>query len=165
VTWEGADICGHTAVGFGIGLRPIRGREDGRQLRPWYQSVDGGLRQGSRHERHDVDRSQQDRPGTREDHTKTSSELKQSIGDVKAEIPGALDSSSQSKVDKPKNAKPDEFSSTFDSMQVSAHKDAVSLFERHARGGDSPKLKDWAGKTLPHLQHHLEMAQRLGKKK
>jgi putative membrane protein len=101
------------------------------------------------------------------DHTKTSSELKQlvSSGDVKAEIPGALDSSSQSKVDKLKNAKPDDFSSTFDSMQVSAHKDAVSLFERYAKGGDNPKLKDWAGKTLPHLQHHLEMAQSLGKKK
>jgi putative membrane protein len=101
------------------------------------------------------------------DHTKTSSELKQlvSSGDVKAEIPTVLDSSSQSKVDKLKNAKPDDFSSTFESMQVSAHKDAVSLFDRYAKGGDNPKLKDWAGNTLPHLQHHLEMAQSLGKKK
>jgi putative membrane protein len=48
-------------------------------------------------------------------------------------------------------------------MQVSAHKDAVSLFERYAKGGDNAKLKDWAGKTLPHLQHHLEMAQSLNK--
>ena len=28
-----------------------------------------------------------------------------------------------------------------------------------------PKLKDWAGKTLPALKHHLEMAQDLGKTK
>ncbi len=48
-------------------------------------------------------------------------------------------------------------------MQVSAHKDAVSLFERYAKGGDNAKLKDWAGKTLSHLQHHLEMAQSLNK--
>jgi putative membrane protein len=46
-------------------------------------------------------------------------------------------------------------------MQVSAHKDAVSLFERYAKGGDDAKLKDWAGKTLPALQHHLEMAQEM----
>ena len=46
-------------------------------------------------------------------------------------------------------------------MQVSAHKDAVSLFERYAKSGDDPKLKDWAGKTLPALQHHLQMAQDL----
>ncbi len=101
------------------------------------------------------------------DHTKTSTELKSlvSSGDVKADIPAALDSASQGKVDKLKNAKPDDFSSDFDSMQVSAHKDAVSLFERYAKGGDNPKLKDWAGRTLPALQHHLEMAQNLGKTK
>jgi putative membrane protein len=50
-------------------------------------------------------------------------------------------------------------------MQLSAHKDAVSLFERYAKGGDDPKLKEWVGKTLPTLQHHLQMAQNLGKTK
>ena len=48
-------------------------------------------------------------------------------------------------------------------MQVSAHKDAVSLFERYAKGGENSKLKDWAGKTLPALQHHLDMAQTMDK--
>ena len=101
------------------------------------------------------------------DHTKTSTELKGLVasGDVKADIPATLDNSSQSKVDKLKNAKAESFSSEFNAMQVSAHKDAVSLFERYAKGGDNPKLKDWAGKTLPALQHHLEMAQNLGRKK
>lgn len=64
------------------------------------------------------------------------------------------------KIDKLKNAKPDDFSSEFDSMQVSAHKDAVSLFERYAKGGEDPKLMDWAGKTLPALKHHLTSAKR-----
>jgi putative membrane protein len=64
-----------------------------------------------------------------------------------------------------KNAKPDDFSSDFYSMQVSAHKDAVSLFERYAKCGEDPTLKDWAGKTLPALQQHLELAQNLGKTK
>jgi putative membrane protein len=100
------------------------------------------------------------------DHTKTSDELKSMApADAKAAIPTGLDSSSQGKIDKLKNAKPDEFSSNFDSMQVSAHKDAVSLFERYANGGEDPKLKEWAGKTLPALKHHLEMAQDLGKTK
>jgi len=100
------------------------------------------------------------------DHTKTTEDLKaMAPADAKAAIPAALDSSSQNKVDKLKDAKPNDFSSDFDSMQVSAHKDAVSLFERYAKGGEDPKLKDWAGKTLPALQHHLEMAQNLGKTK
>jgi putative membrane protein len=99
------------------------------------------------------------------DHTKTSDELKSiAPADAQTAIPATLDSSSQSKIDKLKDETPDDFSSDFDSMQVSAHKDAVSLFERYAKGGDDPKLKDWAGKTLPTLQHHLEMAQDLGKK-
>ena len=99
------------------------------------------------------------------DHTKTTTELKGLLtsGKVKADLPDALDSSTQSKLDKLKGASGEDFSSDFDSYQVSAHKDAVSLFERYAKGGDNSELKDWAGKTLPTLQHHLEMAQGLGK--
>jgi len=100
------------------------------------------------------------------DHTKTSEDLKtMAPAGAKTVIPSALDSSSQSKIDKLRDAKPEDFSSDFDSMQVSAHKDAVSLFERYAKGGEDPKLKDWAGKMLPTLRHHLEMAQNLGKTK
>ncbi|MBV8895236.1 MAG: DUF4142 domain-containing protein [Acidobacteriaceae bacterium] len=29
------------------------------------------------------------------------------------------------------------------------------------KGGDNPEPKDWASRTLPTLQHHLEMAQGL----
>jgi putative membrane protein len=98
------------------------------------------------------------------DHTKTSTELKGLVrGGEGIEIPSALDSSHQSKVDKLGETKPESFASQYDPMQVSAHKDAVSLFERYAKGGDNPKLKDWAGKTLPTLQHHLEMAQAMEK--
>ena len=100
------------------------------------------------------------------DHSKTSTELKGlvSSGKVKAELPAALDASHQCKLDKLKEASGNDFSSNFNSMQVSAHKDAVALFERYAQGGDNTDLKDWAGKTLPALKHHLEMAQELGKK-
>jgi putative membrane protein len=99
------------------------------------------------------------------DHTKTSTELKQlvSSGKVKAELPTELDSSHRSKLNKLKDASGKDFSSDYNSYQISAHKDAVSLFERYAKGGDNAELKDWAGKTLPALQHHLDMAQDLGK--
>jgi putative membrane protein len=48
--------------------------------------------------------------------------------------------------------------------QVSAHKDAILLFERYGRGGDNDKLKGWAAETLPALRHHLEMVQALDDK-
>ena len=96
------------------------------------------------------------------DHTKTSSELKGMVpSDMTSAIPTSLDESSQKKLDKLRDAKPDDFASDYDPMQVSAHKDAVSLFERYAQGGDNPKLKEWAGKTLPALQHHLQMAEQM----
>jgi putative membrane protein len=100
------------------------------------------------------------------DHTKTSTELKGlvSSGKVKVELPTALDSSHQSKLDKLTRESGKDFSSDFDSEQVSAHKDAVSLFQRYAKGGDNAELKEWAGKTLPALRHHLEMAEGLKKK-
>ena len=84
-------------------------------------------------------------------------------GEIKSEVPAALDDGSKKKLAKLQDAKPENFAGEYDPMQVSAHKDAVSLFERYAKGGDNAKLKDWAGTTLPHLQHHLEMAQALDK--
>jgi putative membrane protein len=84
------------------------------------------------------------------DHTKTSTELKELVpSDMKSAIPTSLDDSFQKKLDKLNDAKPEDFASEYDPMQVSAHKDAVSLFELYSKGGDDAKLKDWAGKTLP----------------
>jgi putative membrane protein len=97
------------------------------------------------------------------DHTKTSTELKGLVSGEGVSIPSSLDSSSQGKLDKLRDTKPENFASQYDPMQVSAHKDAVSLFERYAKGGDNSKLKDWAGKTLPTLRNHLEMAEALDK--
>ena len=62
------------------------------------------------------------------DHTKTSSDLKGlvSSGAVKADIPATLDSSSQKKLDKLRDAKARTIlAGVYDPMQVGAHKDAV----------------------------------------
>jgi putative membrane protein len=99
------------------------------------------------------------------DHTKTSTELKGliSTGKVKADVPAALDSAHQTKLDKLKNLSGNDFTSNYRSMQIDAHKDAIDLFERYAKSGDNVDLKSWALKTLPALKHHLEMAQGLAK--
>jgi putative membrane protein len=98
------------------------------------------------------------------DHTKTRTELKDLVpADLKSALPTNLDEMSQKHLDKLRGTRDQAFASVYDPMQVSAHKDAVSLFERYAKGGEDPKLKDWAGKTLPSLQHHLEMAEEMDK--
>jgi len=99
------------------------------------------------------------------DHGKTSSELKAlvSAGKVKAEIPAAMDSAHQSKLNKLQGLSAGDFDKQYVSDQQSAHKDAVDLFERYAKGGENAELKEWAAKTLPDLKHHKEMADNLPK--
>lgn len=101
------------------------------------------------------------------DHTKTSAELKAAAGDIKngVTLPTALDKAHQDKLDKLKKLDAADFTKEYKSMQVAAHKDAVSLFSRYAQGGENGLLKSWASKTLPSLQHHLVMAEELNKKK
>jgi putative membrane protein len=96
------------------------------------------------------------------DHTKTSKELQSIVAsDPNVPIPDALDGGHQSELDKLRTLNGGDFIKSYYDEQVSAHKAAVSLFERYAKSGDSAKLKSWAATTLPTLQHHLAMAQAL----
>jgi putative membrane protein len=97
------------------------------------------------------------------DHTKTSKELTAEAMADNIPLPAAMDSSLQSKLDKLSGLNGNDFTKQYHDDQVSAHKDAVSLFERYGKSGDNAKLKAWAVQTLPTLQHHLEMAQALDK--
>jgi putative membrane protein len=99
------------------------------------------------------------------DHTKTSNELNSLVrnGSVKAALPSAIDDSHQKKLDKLRSLSGADFAKTYIDDQISAHKDAVNLFERYSKGGDSEALKQWAAKTLPTLKEHLKMAQDLNR--
>ena len=99
------------------------------------------------------------------DHEKTSSDLKALL---KAKVPEAVltpdvDKSHQKMLDKLASLNGADFTKQYDKDQVSAHKSAVSLFERYSKHGDQPDLKAWAGETLPTLQDHLKMAKELDK--
>ena len=48
-----------------------------------------------------------------------------------------------------------------DSIGVKAHEDTVKLFQKEVDKGTDADVKAWASKTLPTLQHHLEMARQL----
>ena len=78
-----------------------------------------------------------------EDHNKASDELKTLIrnGSAKETLPSALDDAHQKKLDELKALSGAEFARTYVDDQVSAHKDAVSLFERYAKGGDNVEFE------------------------
>lgn len=97
-----------------------------------------------------------DRPGTAGDRSQ--------VGDLLLSPPPAtLDKTHQAKLDKLSKLQGKDFTKHYDDMQVPAHKDTVSLFQRYAKDGDNPELKAFAGKTLPKLQEHLKMAEALEK--
>ena len=55
----------------------------------------------------------------------------------------------------------EQFAKDYDQMQQQGHQEAVSLFQAYAQNGDNPALKRGAERTLPKLQEHLSMAQKL----
>jgi putative membrane protein len=99
------------------------------------------------------------------DHTATSAELKGLVsrGKVRVNLPAAMDKAHGAKLDRLNSLSGAAFTKAHQDLQVSAHKDAVSLFERYAKGGDNADLKGFAVKTLPQLREHLRMAQDLRK--
>jgi putative membrane protein len=97
------------------------------------------------------------------DHTKTTNELKPLAQKAKVAVPADMSSAQKGMLDKLKGLNGEDFTKQYEKDQVSAHKDAVSLFERYGKGGDDKELATWANTTLPTLQHHLEMAKELDK--
>ena len=99
------------------------------------------------------------------DHTATSAELRDLVdrGKVQVKLPAAMDKAHAAKLDRLNRLNGTDFSKAYQDMQVSAHKDAVALFARYAKGGDNADLNAFAAKTLPRLREHLKMAQDLDK--
>lgn len=51
-----------------------------------------------------------------------------------------------------------DFDEDYIGKMISAHKDAVELFEKEANKGEDAETQAFARATLPKLQHHLEIA-------
>lgn len=98
-----------------------------------------------------------------DDHTKTTTELKGMVtgGKIKAALPPAMSETQQDTLNDLKGLQGDDFTRQYHSDQVDAHEDAVDLFKRYGDEGEQADLKTWAAKTLPTLQHHLDMAKAL----
>jgi putative membrane protein len=95
-----------------------------------------------------------------DDHTAASKKL-MSFTDQKP--PATLDKKHADMLSKLKSSTGKEFTQTFITLQLQAHKEAVQLFEQYAKDGDDAKLKSFASDTLPALREHLQHAQKLQK--
>jgi len=98
------------------------------------------------------------------DHTKANEELKTAAKAAGIEVPAKMMDKHQKGVDMFKDYKGADFDKDYAKHQVMDHEEAVDLFTRASKELKNKELKDFATKTLPHLQHHLEDAKKLDKK-
>jgi len=93
------------------------------------------------------------------DHTKANDQLKQVATKTGITLPTAPDRSHAKEAEKLGKMEGAKFDREYMKMMVSDHKKTVSLFEKEAKNGKDPELKNFAATMLPDLQKHLQMAQ------
>jgi putative membrane protein len=96
-------------------------------------------------------------------HTKTTEELTGIVKakNIKVDLPTKLDAKHQKLIDDLNSAPAKDFDKTYANQQVDAHQEAVHLFKKYAAKGDDADVKQFAEKTLPTIEHHLEDAKKL----
>ena len=98
-----------------------------------------------------------------DDHSKANEQLKEIAGKSNIEVPAALDSKHQSRIDKLAKLSGPEFDKAYLKDQVKDHERDVDDFKSEAQGGSDPNVKQFALQTLPTLQEHLTAVKDLKK--
>ena len=99
-----------------------------------------------------------------DDHGKANDELKQLASQQGVSLPTTLDSKDQALKDKLSKMNGADFDKAYMHAMVMDHKKDVAEFKHESTSGNDQAVKDWAGKTLPTLQDHLQMAQNIAGK-
>ena len=97
-----------------------------------------------------------------DDHGKAGSELKALAEQKGVKVPDDPSTVKKAEIKVLSGRKGSSFDQHYaDSIGVKAHEDTVKLFQKEVDKGTDADVKAWAQKTLPALQHHLEMARQL----
>jgi putative membrane protein len=96
-----------------------------------------------------------------DDHSKANEELMTLATSKGMTLPTALDEKHQKDVTKLSAMSGAEFDRAYSKMMLSDHTKDVKEFEKQSTKGGDADLKAFAGKTLPTLQEHLQMAKAL----
>ncbi len=97
-----------------------------------------------------------------DEHTKTGDELKTLASSKGVEVPDKPSVAQSAKIKLLDAMSGANFDKRYASVVgVTAHQDTVKLFQKASSNAKDADIKAFASKTLPSLQHHLEMAQTL----
>jgi putative membrane protein len=98
-----------------------------------------------------------------EDHGKANDELKTLAASKGVQIPTTLTGKHKRTVDRFSKLSNAEFDRQYMRTMIDDHKEDLKAFEREADKGKDPDVKQFAGKYVPMIKNHLEMAQATGK--
>jgi putative membrane protein len=99
-----------------------------------------------------------------DDHSKANEELMRVASSKGWTPPAALDAKHQSEMQKLSALAGEKFDREYVKMMVKDHKKDVGEFQKESARGADPDLKAFATTTLPTLQEHLQMIQRINDK-
>lgn len=97
------------------------------------------------------------------DHTQANRELIALANRKGISLPEKMDDKHQKMWDKLAKMDGAEFDHAFMEGMVKDHEEVVQLFETESKDGKDAELKEWAGRTLPVLKKHLELARNIAK--
>ncbi|MFL6624124.1 MAG: DUF4142 domain-containing protein [Sulfurifustis sp.] len=95
------------------------------------------------------------------DHQQANEKLKSIASQKGIDLPNAPDSKHKSEKDKLAKRQGADFDKAFVDAMVKDHKNTVKEFEKEAKDGKDPELKQFASSMLPGLRKHLQEAQQL----
>jgi putative membrane protein len=93
-----------------------------------------------------------------DDHSKANDELKQVAAQKDVELPAKMNKEHRATADRLMNMKGAEFDRAYMKTMVEDHEHDVAKFRTESKSAQDPDVKSFAAKTLPTLEHHLEMA-------
>jgi putative membrane protein len=94
-----------------------------------------------------------------DDHSKANNELMSLAAQKNVTLPTALDQQHQDDVDRLTKLSGAAFDREYMTMMVKDHIEDVAEFQREAASGSDADVRAWAGRTVPTLQQHSQMAQ------
>jgi len=95
------------------------------------------------------------------DHSKANEELKKVATEGGLKIPDKMSPEHQKMVDTFKDYKGVNFDLNYLKHMISGHEKSAALFKQATKEAKDAKLKDFAAKTLPVIEAHLEAARKL----
>lgn len=98
------------------------------------------------------------------DHTEANQELRQLAMNKGTPVSEELDQEHQEAMDRLKGLRGAEFDRAYLDVMIRDHRKVIAEFERETQQGGDEALRQWAGKTLPKLQRHLEMAEDIARR-